>query len=84
MIGLVVLAAAVSLPCDRLPTRSEQDACSVARQQFICWTRESERIDDHDPALLLFWEREEGESIENAKVDLAYERVNGCDPEPRQ
>ena len=77
---LMLLAAAVTLPCEQLPTVREQNACANARQAFVCWTTESQHIRDTDPALLLFWNRDEGESINDAKIDLAIERVNGCEP----
>jgi hypothetical protein len=81
MIQLLFFAAVVSLRCEKMP-EPQSTQCALARQQFICWTVESHAIRDDDPALLLFWERDEGESIDNAKVDLAEERVNGCDLEP--
>jgi hypothetical protein len=81
VIGLLALAAVVVVPCERMP-EPQSTQCALARQQFICWTTESRNIRDDDPALLLFWERDEGESIDNAKVDLADERVNGCDAKP--
>jgi hypothetical protein len=74
---LLIFAAALVIPCDRLPTWDQQTRCALAVQQFVCWTKESDHIDDNDPALLLFWD--EGERIEDTKVDLAIERVNGCD-----
>lgn len=80
MIPLLALAVVVSLPCERMP-EPHATKCALARQGFICWTTESRHIRDDDPALLLFWQRDEGESIESAKVDLADERVNGCDLE---
>jgi hypothetical protein len=80
MIGLAFAAAMVSLPCDGLQTQAQRDACSVARQHFICWTTESRNISSRDPALLLFWTR--GKPITEAMFRLAYERINGCDPEP--
>lgn len=51
--------------------------CSYAIQDFICSSRETHHIRDNDPALILF--RHRGYPLKDAKVDLAIERVNGCD-----
>lgn len=51
--------------------------CATAVQALICSVRETDHIRNDDPALPVF--RDRGERIEDAKVDLAIERVNGCD-----
>jgi hypothetical protein len=76
MIPLLLATALVSLPCERMP-EPHSTRCALARQQFICWTPTSRHIRNDDPALLLFWER--GQSITQAKIKLAEERINGCD-----
>lgn len=80
MIALLLLAAVAELPCEKMP-EPYATKCALKLHEFICWTTESHNIREDDPALLLFWDREDGESIDNAMVDLADERVNGCDPE---
>jgi hypothetical protein len=51
--------------------------CAAAVQELVCSVPKDARIADDDPALPIF--RDKGERIEDSKVDLADERVNGCD-----
>jgi hypothetical protein len=47
-------------------------------RKIICARKETgEDMDLEDPAILIFWDK--GESRDNAMVDLAGERANGCD-----
>lgn len=80
MIALLFLAEVVVLPCEKMP-EPYATKCALKVQEFICWTTETRNMRVDDPAILLFWDREDGESIDNAMVDLADERVNGCDVE---
>jgi len=60
---------------DVLPT----ERCADAVHELICSVPATEPIRDDDPALVIFWQRKDGERIEDAKVDLSDERWNGCD-----
>ena len=56
-----------------------RDECISSQRSrvLICASAETENISDWDLALVIF--QNPGESLENAKVDLADERANGCD-----
>lgn len=60
----------------RAPTSAEQRF--ALQQKLICARPETGAdMDLEDPALLVFWD--DGESRDNALVDLADARANGCD-----
>jgi hypothetical protein len=51
----------------------------------VCSSEETVDISDFDPGLILFWQWQEGESLDSAKEQLAEERVSLCDlPKPRR
>jgi hypothetical protein len=78
---VIPLVAAVLATCGHMPQSHEALSlkCWSVTQDLICSRSETQHISDHDPALPIFWQKKYGEKIEDAKVDLADERTNGCD-----
>jgi hypothetical protein len=79
-----MIALALSMICGSPPTR-EECALIHQREAVVCSSEETVDISDFDPGLILFWQWQEGESLDSAKEQLAEERVSLCDlPKPRR
>ena len=74
--AMLVPPAARIEDCGASFTRDECISYQRSRA-LICASAETENISDWDLAFVIF--QQPGESLVNAKVDLADERANGCD-----